>query len=75
MKFELCVNVSWGGLSMKKQSIIVRPVSAYGRTEYRAACEVSTVFLELLGQKVLTERNIENIKRLGYRVYLKGGEL
>jgi hypothetical protein len=60
---------------MKTQSIIVRPVSAYGRTEYRAECEVSTLFLGLLRQKVLTGQDIENIKRLGYRVYLKGGEL
>lgn len=53
----------------------VTPVSSYGKREFRPECAASRLFVELLGQKHLTERNVETIKKLGYEVRLKGGVL
>lgn len=53
----------------------VERLSHYGRVTIRPACDVSRAFAALLGQKTLTEDNVEGIKKLGYRVLLKEGEL
>lgn len=53
----------------------VSRIKQYGRDEYKPECEVSRKFTELLKQKVLTIKDIEKIKQLGYRVLLKSGEL
>ena len=55
--------------------IEVSRIKQYGRDEYRPEDETAKKFTDLLGQKVLTIKDIEKIKRLGYRVLLKSGEI
>jgi hypothetical protein len=50
-------------------------VKQYGREEYRPENDTAKRFVELLGQKVLTVSDIDVIKRIGFKIYLKGGEL
>jgi hypothetical protein len=49
-----------------KTELIVSTVQQYGREEYRPECETSKHFAELLGQKHLTRRNIDTIKKMGF---------
>lgn len=49
-------------------TIKVRIRNVYGNEAIYPACEAAKVFAELVGQKTLTRRDIEKIKRLGYTV-------
>lgn len=55
-------------VKMNNKILTVRILNYWGRITIRPECEDSKLFTELLGQKTLTEENIEIIKRLGYEV-------
>ena len=59
----------------KSKTVYVRPYGAYGKTEYSPECEMSKIFTELLGQKRLTEKNIEVLKKLGLKFQTKPEEI
>lgn len=61
--------------SLRARLLFVKRADAYGKKQFSPDCVTSRVFTDLLGQKHLTAENIENIKRLGYRVKLRGGDL
>lgn len=46
--------------------LTVRKLIWYGRITLQPECDESRLFAMLLGQKTLTEENIEVIKKLGY---------
>ena len=49
-------------------TLVVRIYHYWGRLTIRPECDRSKLFAELLGQKTLTEENIQVIKRLGYEI-------
>ncbi len=51
--------------------LLVEKVVAYGRESYYPADERSLAFCELLGQKILTTKDIENIKKIGFEIKTK----
>lgn len=53
------------------QVLEVRVEKPYGVRTIYPECPVSRTFAELLGQKTLTQANVEIIKRLGYTVRVK----
>lgn len=60
---------------MNEQVIKVSVREYFGRITVRPECPASRLFAELLGQKNLTQENIEVIRRLGYRIEVKEIEL
>lgn len=50
------------------KTIKVTFIYHHGRESFRPACEVSRLFAELLGQKLLTRDNVTVIQRLGYEI-------
>lgn len=56
---------------MSKGVLTVSVLNHWGRVTIRPECELSRKFAELLGQKTLTEADIEIIKKLGYEVKTK----
>lgn len=52
-------------------TIFVTPALVYNREEYRPSCEKAQMFAELLGQKNLTRKNIDLIKKMGFVVRIK----
>lgn len=63
--------MSNSNVELRQYTLTVEPVANYGRTEYRPSCEVSRMFCELLGQKGLSEKNIEVIKKMGFEFKIK----
>jgi hypothetical protein len=55
-----------------KKELIVQPESNYGRVEYTPRCELSATFVRLLGQKRLTQKNVDVIKEMGFVVRTEG---
>ena len=51
-----------------KPIIHVAIKSIYGKNTIYPACDSSTTFCEMLGQKTLTTENIKYIKELGYDI-------
>jgi hypothetical protein len=56
----------------KDVTYYVKPYSAYGKTEYQPDCACTKIFAELLGQKRLTQKNIDVLKKLGVKFEVKG---
>lgn len=54
-----------------EKTLTVSVIEAYGKLTIRPQCETSRLFCELLGQKTLTEENVEAIKALGYVIKVK----
>jgi hypothetical protein len=48
--------------------IQVKIKNNYGNEAIYPACEKSSIFAELIGQKTLTRRDLDKIKKLGYEV-------
>lgn len=49
-------------------NITVEIKSVYGNTTIYPVCEKAKIFAKLVGQKTLTQANINNIKDLGYAI-------
>lgn len=62
------------GLKNEK-NLLVKEVKNYSRIEYQPENPLAARFCELLGQKNLTQKNIESLKAIGFTVELKGGSL
>jgi hypothetical protein len=52
-------------------SIKVEIRSVFGVEKIYPACETAEGFCKLIGQKTLTEQNIQHIKALGYEVQVQ----
>lgn len=70
---EACEGIN--GDPRERFLVIVSSIKQYGREEFRPENETADRFAALLRQKVLTAGDISEIKALGFRVMLKGGEL
>lgn len=64
-----------GKVDHSRGAVIVSSIKQYGREEFKPENETAERFAALLRQKVLTAGDITEIKGLGFRVILKGGEL
>lgn len=49
--------------------IEVRIENVYGTRAMYPHCEKAEIFARMLGQKTLTEKNVEYIKELGFKVF------
>lgn len=48
--------------------IIVEPRTVYGVTKIYPKCEKAKLFAQLVGQKTLTQDNLDTIKKLGVSI-------
>lgn len=56
---------------MSEQVLFVTVIEYWGRKNFRPECDVSRRFAQLLGQKNLSEGDLEIIKTMGYKVKMK----
>lgn len=49
-------------------TIVVQIREVYGIERVYPVCEAATTFAQMKGQRTLTQRDIDHIKQLGYRV-------
>lgn len=50
------------------------PKLSKGLIQYMPVCPTAQVFTRILGRNTITEREIEDIKRLGFKARLQGPE-
>lgn len=53
---------------MNDKTVQVQIKSIYGNEMIYPVCEAAKVFASMVGQKTLTRRDIDHIKKLGYTV-------
>lgn len=52
-------------------ALLVGMTQKYGKTRYWAENETSELFINLLKQDAFSEQNTIDIKKLGYRIFVK----